>query len=131
MNKTGCGAMLAVAVTAGAALAQFPPALKIMKASVIANSNIVFGVANKAPADDAQWAAVRNAAQAMVDVSRQLLPLGPDTGREQWAQFTEELGAASRRALEAARARNAAQVVDAGDAMFAVCEACHNRYMKK
>lgn len=131
MKKTGRWLVLGVALTAGAALAQFPPALKVMKATVIANSNIVFGVSNKAPRNDAEWAAVQNAAQAMIDVSHQLMPLGPDSGREQWVQFTQDLGAASRKALDAAKARNADAAIDAGDAMFEVCEACHNRYMKK
>jgi cytochrome c556 len=46
-------------------------------------------------------------------------------------QFTQDLGAASRKAADAAKARNVKGVLEAGDAMFEVCEGCHNRYMKK
>ena len=118
-------------VAAGTAIAQFPPALKIMKSRVIANSNIVFSVRKTAPKTDAEWAAVQQAAQNMVTVSRELMPMGPDSGREAWAQFTQDLGAASGKAADAAKARNVKGVTSAGDAMFEVCEGCHNRYMKK
>jgi cytochrome c556 len=118
-------------VAAGTAFAQFPPALKIMKAKVITNSNIVFGVGKAAPKTEAEWAAVQQAAQNMVNVSKELMPLGPDSGREAWVQFTQELGAASGKAAAATKVRNVDGVLAAGDAMFAVCEGCHNRYMKK
>ena len=98
---------------------------------MIANSNIVFGVRKAAPKTDAEWAAVQQAAQNMVNISKELMPMGPDSGREAWVQFTQELGAASGKAAASAKARNGDGVLAAGDAMFAVCEGCHNRYMKK
>ena len=123
-------AMVALAA-AGAAFAQFPPVLKIMKANVIPNSNIVFSVGNKAPKTDAEWAAVQKAAESMVKSTQQLMPMGPDSGREAWVKFTKDLGAASRKAADAAKVRNADAVSEAGDAMYEVCEGCHARYMKK
>lgn len=120
------GALLACS----AAYAQFPQVLKLVKTSVIPDSNIVFSVALKQPKSDAEWAAVQKSAENLVAGAQKLMPMGPDTGREAWVNFTNALGAASRRAAEAAKVRNVKGVIDAGDAMFETCEGCHRIYMK-
>ena len=123
--------VLMVLAACSAAYAQFPQALKVMNAVVIPNSNIVFSVSNKAPKTAAEWAAVQKSAENLVLGARQIMPLGPDTGREAWVNFTDALGAAARKAADAAKARNVNGVVDAGDAMYENCEGCHRVYMKK
>ena len=115
----------------GVAYAQFPSVLKLVKSVIIPDSNIVFSVSNKAPKTDAEWAAVLKSAEKLVAGAQQLMPMGPDTGREPWVQFTQSLGASARKAAAAAKARNADAVVAAGDEMFEVCENCHRMYMKK
>lgn len=124
-------ALIGALAVAGVAGAQYPQVLKLVKTTVIPDSNIVFSVALKAPAGDAEWAAVQKSAANLVAGARQLLPLGPDSGREAWVEFAEGLRIASQRAADAAAARNAAAVVAAGDAMFAQCEGCHRIYMAK
>ncbi len=123
--------VLAALLACGTASAQYPAVLKLVKASVIPDSNIVFSVGNKAPKTDAEWAAVQKSAENLVAGARQLMPMGPDVGREAWVQFTESLGAASRKAADAAKARNVDGVLAAGDAMYENCEGCHRIYMKK
>lgn len=122
--------VLAIGALCSVAYAQFPQVLKLVKTSVIADSNIVFSVGNKAPKTDAEWAAVQKSAEKLVAGARQLMPMGPDTGREAWVQFTDALGAASRKAADAAKARNVDGVIAAGDAMYETCEGCHRVYMK-
>jgi len=123
--------VLAALLVCGVVHAQFPQALALMKGMVIPSSNILFSVGNKAPKTDAEWAAVLKSAENLVAGAQKLMPMGPDTGREPWVGFTEALGAASRKAVTAARTRNADAVVSAGDEMFDVCESCHRMYMKK
>ena len=131
MIKFGKALAVAAMFAAGAAYAQYPAVLKLVKAVVIPDSNIVFGVGNKEPKTAAEWAAVQKSAENLVAGARQLLPMGPDTGRKQWTGFTESLGAAARKAAEAAKARNVDGVLAAGDAMYENCEGCHRVYMKK
>ena len=122
---------LTVLLASGAACAQYPGVLKVVKGVIIPDSNIVFSVSNKAPKTDAEWAAVLKSAEKLVAGAQQLMPMGPDTGREPWVQFTQSLGASARKAAAAAKARDADAVVAAGDEMFEVCENCHRMYMKK
>jgi cytochrome c556 len=125
-------AVAALAVVAGAASAQQSAGvLKLMRSTVIPHSNIVFSVSNKAPKNDAEWAAVQRSAVRLADVSRQLVPLGPDVGREAWMQFLGEMRDAARKTADAAKTRNVDGVVNAGDTLFAVCEGCHAVYWKK
>ncbi len=131
MDIFGRAALLAVLAGAGVAGAQYPQVLKLVKGTIIPDSNIVFSVALKAPAGDVEWAAVQKSALNLAAGARQLLPLGPDTGRDAWVGFAEGLRAASQRAADAAAARNTGGVVAAGDAMFEQCEGCHRLYMAK
>ena len=131
MQKFSRWAAWVLFVAAAGAYAQLPQVLKIMKASVIPDSNIVFSVSNKAPKTDAEWAAVQKSTANLVLIARQLMPMGPDVGREAWVDFTNALGASSRKAADAAKARNADAVVAAGDEMYETCEGCHRIYMKK
>jgi hypothetical protein len=125
--------VLAVAMTAlsASAAAQFLQALKLMKDTVIPASNIVFSVGKQAPKTDAEWAAVQKSAESLATAARQLLPMGPDSGREEWAKFSDALGASARKAADAAKARNLEATQDAGDELYESCEGCHRRYMKK
>ena len=121
----------ALAVAAGSVFAQMPDVLKLMKATVIPNSNIVFSVGNKVPKTDAEWAAVQTSAAVLVETAQRLMALGPDNGRDQWGQFVVDFRAAARKAADAAKAHNVDGVTDAGDALFETCEGCHRAHMKK
>jgi hypothetical protein len=114
-----------------AAFAQYPQVLQLIRTSVIPDSTIVFSVGNKAPASDAEWATVRKSAENLAATAQKLMPLGPGSNREAWVGFANALGAAARKAVAAAKARNADGVSDAGDAMYETCEGCHRIYMKK
>lgn len=130
-NVYQCVLMAAMTALSGAAGAQFPQALKLMNTTVIPASNIVFSVGKQAPKTEAEWAAVQKSAESLVGAARQLLPMGPDNGREEWAKFSDALGAGARKAADAAKARNLDATQDAGDEMYESCEGCHRRYMKK
>jgi cytochrome c556 len=123
--------VLGILCACGAAQAQFSQALKFMGATVMPNSNIVFSVGKQAPKTDVEWVAVLNSAANLSAGALKLMPMGPDTGREAWVNFTDALGVGSRKAVAAAKTRNVDAVLSAGDAIYEACEGCHTAYMKK
>jgi len=122
---------LAMLCDCDTAYAQFPQVLKFMGGTVMPNSNIVFSVRKQTPKSDAERTAVANSAERHSAGALKLMPMGPDIGREAWANFTDALGVGSRKAVAAAKARNVDTVLSAGDAIYETCEGCHVAYMKK
>ena len=131
MFRYALSVVLGILCACGAAQAQFPQVLKFMGATVMPNSNIVFSVRKQTPKSDAERTAVANSAERHSAGALKLMPMGPDIGREAWANFTDALGVGSRKAVAAAKARNVDTVLSAGDAIYETCEGCHVAYMKK
>lgn len=131
MFRYALSVVLGILCVCGAAPAQFPHALKLMGATVMPNSNIVFSVGKQAPKTDVEQVAVLSSAANLSAGAPKLMPMGPDTGREAWVTFTDALGVGSREAVAAAKARNVDAVLSAGDAIYEACEGCHAAYMKK
>ena len=133
--------MLATAVTcllaAGAALAQ--PAAgqsaatvkQVMQTMTIPLSTAVFDAAGDPPQSDAQWAALRQHALALVDAGGLLLvePLARDKG--EWMTLARAHVAAAQAVVTAATAKDPEAISAAGDALYETCPACHARYMDK
>jgi hypothetical protein len=123
--------MIAALAAAGVAYAQMPGVMDLMKATVIPDSTVVFEVGNKAPASDAQWAAVQKSATALVDAAKKLEALAPADNAAPWQKFAREMGDAAAKSLAAAKARNADAVQDAGDALYETCAGCHKIFLKR
>ncbi len=131
MPKLPTWTVLVMVVCCGVAYAQVPQALQLMKGTVIPESNVVFAVGNKAPASDAEWAALQKSADSLVNAARQLQSMAPAGGRAEWAKSSDAMGAAAGKAAAAAKTRNVDGAQDAGDALYETCEGCHRRFMKK
>ncbi len=131
MSKVRISIALAALAVAGVSFAQTNGVMDLMKATVIPDSNVVFGVGNKAPANDAEWAAVQKSAAALVDAAKKLDALAPAGSAASWQKYSGEMGETAAKALAAAKARNADAVQDAGDALYETCAACHKIYLKR
>jgi len=101
---------------------------QLMNAMTVPTSNVVFGAAGEAPKDDAGWLDVERNALALVE-SGNLLML-PDRARDdkEWRQQSVALMEAATLAVNAAEAKNPDKLSEAGDAIYAVCESCHQHF---
>jgi hypothetical protein len=88
------------------------------------------GVEEKAPQTDQEWAAVGNAAAAIIE-SGNLLLMGPrmiDKG--DWAKMSKAMIDAGVVALKAVEARSPDQVLASGEAVNDSCDNCHLKYRR-
>ena len=101
---------------------------QIMQAMVVPSSNSLFDVARHAPESDEQWAAVRNSAVLLAESGNLLLMGRRSKDTDVWRETSLALAGAGAAALRAAEARDAAAVIEAGDAMVDACEVCHETH---
>jgi cytochrome c556 len=59
-----------------------------------------------------------------------MLP-GRAPDNEDWVKESQAMIDAAMLAFNAAEARNADRLSDAGDKIYATCKSCHNKYMNK
>jgi hypothetical protein len=104
---------------------------QIMQALTIPSSEVLFGIGDKPPQDDADWLAVESAAIALAESGNLLLLPGRAVDTQEWAGFAHQLTEKSTAALKAAQTRDVDKVLEAGNDVYQVCEDCHNRYMQK
>lgn len=104
---------------------------QLMQSIVIPASDAVWKVATEAPKDDAQWLAVENNALALVESANLLMMEGRAVDQENWIKQSQALLETAMTAVDAAHAKDLDQVMDAGNAIYEVCEACHRQYMKQ
>lgn len=132
-------------------LDQIEPAAEALWESV-STTVTVDGVEEKRPETDAEWAAVRAHAMALMEAARllksedrPLLTPGQqmadegvqgviaaeeiqariDTNRAQFNQFADLLHSVSEQMLRAIETKNIQGMLDAGEAIDAACESCH------
>ena len=101
----------------------------VMTTMTIPASDAVFAAASEPPQDERGWAALGRSAQVLADSGALLMKpeLARDAGawRERAAEMVKEADA-TRRLVEA---KNREGLEAAGDRVYAVCEACHARYL--
>jgi len=136
------------ALIAGLALAQAPAAFRprpignlkqVMRSVPFPNSNVIFDVQTKKPADDAAWKAVENSAMAIAETANLItLPgrLREDgkpvpVGNADWIKFSNALIPAAQACLKAAQAKNADAVGDCTNDLSDSCSNCHDVYRDK
>lgn len=83
------------------------------------------------PKDDAQWLAVENNALALAESANLLMMEGRIVDHGNWMKQSKALLDTAITAAEAAHAKDAEKVMDAGNAIYEVCEGCHMQYMKQ
>ncbi len=102
---------------------------QVMLGITIPTSDVVFQVGAKAPADDMEWEKVEANALALAE-SGALLRIGAravDQG--EWLKHSQDLIATAKVAAAAAHEKDVDKVLDAGNAIYEVCDACHKKYM--
>ncbi|MGE0189640.1 MAG: hypothetical protein AB7F79_10360 [Steroidobacteraceae bacterium] len=102
---------------------------QLMLGIVIPASDIVFGVAAEAPADDTAWIKVQANAAVIAEVARLLNSDGRKVDNGEWLKFTQALYDSAMGASTAAAEKNVEKVSNAGDALYDSCDGCHMKYM--
>jgi hypothetical protein len=88
------------------------------------------GVEERAPKTDEEWEAVGASAAALIE-SGNLMMIGSRTvDRGDWIAMSRAMIDAANVALNAARARNAADLFASGEAINNSCDACHRKYQR-
>ncbi len=83
------------------------------------------------PRNDAEWTRTREAAERVGQYAALLRTPAYAKGRGQdWQEFAQGLSDAAGLAAQAAAAKNVNEVLEVGGALYNVCSACHQAYMK-
>ena len=101
---------------------------QLMIAVVEPTSNTVFRVEVEAPQDVRGWNTVINAALALAEAGNLLMLPGRARDSGDWMKRVQELMDLSVKAMKAAEAKNAEQVVAIGYEINDVCRNCHVQY---
>ena len=103
------------------------PAADVLWDSVKSISNEQ-GTREIAPRTQEEWDAVRNAAAALIEAGVSLTAEGRPRGGEDWVRAVRGMTGAARAAFDAAQAKNAAAVFDAGGRLYNACAGCHRQF---
>lgn len=87
------------------------------------------GTEELVPRTDEEWANVRNHAAIIAESGNLLLMERGIQNDEDWAEFCRGLVDAAVLAIKAAEARDKEALFDAGGRIYAVCAACHTKFM--
>jgi hypothetical protein len=98
---------------------------QLMQALIAPSSNALFDVARQTPADDQQWAAVRNNAVILAESGNLLMLEGRAQKTEAWMRSSETMVAAGAAAIKAADAKDVDAIIAVGDRIVDSCETCH------
>jgi len=81
------------------------------------------------PTTQAGWDKVRDAATVVAEAGNLLMMPGYAADSGDWTEYASGLVMAGNRAREAAQAKDADALFQAGANLYSVCLACHNRYI--
>jgi hypothetical protein len=102
---------------------------QIMLGITAPTSDVVFGVGAKAPESDAEWEKVQASALSLAE-SANLLRTGPRAvDQQEWLKHLDDLVSTSKAAAAAAGEKNVDKVLEVGNSIYEVCDACHKKYM--
>lgn len=88
------------------------------------------GERDLSPTSDDGWIAVLHAATTLTEAGNLLMMPGRSAG-DDWLEYSAGLVEAGKLAMQAAQARDAEALFDAGGRIYQVCRACHNQYWIK
>jgi hypothetical protein len=146
---SGIGFVIAAARSGGdsdsetAAPATMPVAttLQIMRGITGPNARIVYdsvgiimnteGVKEIAPQDDEEWAAVANAAAAVIESGNLLLIGNRVLDNGDWVTMTRAMMETGQAALKAAQDQDKDAILEAGSPLNDTCDACHAKYQRQ
>lgn len=81
------------------------------------------------PTTQQGWDAVRNAATVVAESGNLLMMPGYRADEADWVEYAAGVTRAALQAREAAIAKDADALFNAGGALYNVCRACHNKYI--
>lgn len=102
---------------------------QVMLGLAIPASDILFQIGDHVPADEAGWDRVVANAVMLGEAGNLLLEAPRLLPQPEWTQHARELVARSKEAAEAAQKHDVDAVLEAGNAIYEVCDACHNQFM--
>ena len=102
---------------------------QVMLGIVIPASDILFGVAASAPADDTAWAKVQANAVVLAEAAKLLTDSSRKRDDAEWITKAQALYDTANAAAAAAAEKNAEKTSDAGNAVYDACDGCHMKYM--
>jgi hypothetical protein len=123
----GCVAVAAVAAQRHA-IKPIASIMQLHEAMISPSSDALFDVGRETPKNDKEWIAVRNHAVILAESANMLMLDGRAKDNGEWMRFSSAMADAAAAALKAAEARNVDGILDAGDRIVPVCEACHEPY---
>lgn len=103
---------------------------QVMQSITIPEADVVWGVPNEAPKDDAAWLKVENSALALAESGNLLMMEGRAVDHDEWMKHSGLLIDVATKAATAARAKDADKISAVGDELYTVCANCHMKYMK-
>jgi hypothetical protein len=104
---------------------------QVMKVITIPSSDVIFAAAGDTPKTPGEWQTIQNNALLLAESGNLLMMPGRARDNQEWVKAAQAMIDASMNALNAASAKNADALADAGDKIYVTCETCHDKYMAK
>jgi hypothetical protein len=102
---------------------------QVMLGLAIPASDVLFQIADNVPADDAGWDRVVANAVMLGEAGNMMLSGARLLPQPEWSQHARDLVTRAKVAAEAAQKHDVDAVLDAGNAIYETCDACHNQFM--
>jgi hypothetical protein len=109
------------------------PIKELMETTITDASNTLWN-AYDPPTSAEQWAALEQAALALIEATKVVAVGGTGPMDDEWVKqpawkpFNDTMLQASEAALAAIRAKNHAALLEAGDVLYGPCEGCHAQF---
>lgn len=135
MRTTIITIAIAVATLASVALArqnagQTPRTVKeVMTTMTIPASDAIFDGAAEPPTSAEGWGAIRKQAVTLAESGKLLMTDALAKDKATWMERADDLVREAEAVVKVADAKNRDALEQAGDRVYATCEACHERYM--
>ena len=109
---------------------------QVMRSVPLPNSDIIFAVQAKAPADEKAWQTVESAAVAISETANLITMPGRlrangqpvPVQRPDWVKYAQGLVSAGQACLKAAQSKNQDAVSNCTDQLSESCDNCHKVY---
>lgn len=111
------------------AVTAFATTRQVMLGITIPTSDALFQIGMQPPADDVAWEKMQANAIALAESGNLLKIEGRLVDRQEWLQYSDALIESAKAAASAAQEKNVEKVLEAGNQIYEVCDACHNKYI--
>lgn len=116
--------------TAGSvSLSNYATTRQVMLGITTPTSDVLFQIDNEPPADDQAWERIVANAKSLAESANLLKAGNRLVDRQDWLMYSNELIRTSQIAAAAALERNVDKVLEAGNQIYEVCNACHKKYL--